>query len=64
MKFGNHVLRTAANVRVGDRICFTMSSSDYVVTEVEDTEIGAIRFQHRDGSSCYQPRELLYVENR
>ena len=64
MKFGNHVLRKAVNVKVGDKVCFQLESAAYVVTSVEQTKIGMVRHQHRDGSNSYWPNELLYVENR
>ena len=63
MKFGNHTLRKAENVKVGDKVCFQLESSSYVVTAVEKTEIGMIRHQHKGGSTSYWPNELLYVEN-
>lgn len=63
MKFGNHVLRKAENVRVGDKVCFDMESANYVVTDVEETKIGMVRHQHKSGSNSYWPHELVYVES-
>ena len=63
MKFGNHTLRKAENVRVGDKVCFELASADYIVTEIEQTKIGMVRHQHKCGSSSYWPHELLYVES-
>ena len=62
MKFGNHALRKAENVQVGDKVCFELESANYVVTEVEWTQIGMVRHQHDGGSSSYWPHELVYVE--
>lgn len=63
MKFGNHTLRKAENVQVGDKVCFEMQSANYVVTAVEQTAIGMVRHQHDRGSNSYWPHELLYVED-
>lgn len=62
MKFGNHALRKAEKVQVGDKVCFEMASAGYVVTGVEQTEIGMVRHQHDGGSNSYWPNELLYVQ--
>lgn len=64
MKFGNHTLRRADHVQVGDKVCFTLSSADYIVADVEKTHIGMIRHQHETGSSSYWPTELLYIESK
>lgn len=64
MKFGNHALRRADHVEVGDKVCFEMASASYVVAEVEITTIGMVRHQHDGGSSSYWPNELLYVEDK
>lgn len=50
------------NVQVGDKVCFEMASAGYVVTGVEQTEIGMVRHQHDGGSNSYWPNELLYVQ--
>lgn len=63
MKFENHVLQRADDVRVGDKVCFDLPSANYVVTGVEDTRIGMVRHQHENGSSSYWPNELVYVES-
>ena len=60
---GSPSLRKAENVRVGDKVCFELASADYIVTEIEQTRIGMVRHQHKDGSSSYWPHELLYVES-
>ena len=62
MKFGNHVLMKAENVRVGDKVCFDMESANYVVTDIERTQIGMVRHQHKTGSNSYWPNEPVYVE--
>lgn len=62
MKFGNYVLRRADHVEVGDKICFELASVGYVVTGVEQTQIGMVRHQHDRGSNAYWPHELLYVQ--
>lgn len=54
-------LRNAEDIRVGDTVCFEQESANYVVTEVQPTEIGMLRHQHKHGSSSYWPNELLYV---
>lgn len=62
MKFGNHALRRADHVEVGDKVCFELDSTGYVVTGVEQTAIGMVRHQHNRGSNSYWPNELLYVQ--
>lgn len=64
MKFGNHTLVRAENIQPGDKVCFDMDSANYVVTDIENTKIGMVRHQHKDGSSSYWPNELLYKENK
>ncbi len=63
MKFGNHTLRHASRVQVGDKVCFKLDSANYVVTEIETTKIGMVRHHHAMGSNAYWPHELVYVES-
>jgi len=62
MKFGNHAIRRADHVDVGDKVCFELASAGYVVTAVDQTAIGMVRHQHEGGSSSYWPHDLVYVE--
>lgn len=62
-KFTNHTLKNAENVQVGNKVCFDLESANYVVTDVERTQIGMVRHQHKTGSNSYWPHELVYVEN-
>lgn len=54
----------ARDIRIGDHVVFDMPGANYVVEDVETTQIGQIRHVHGDGtaSSCYWPTDLLYVE--
>ena len=63
MKFGNCVLREAGNVQVGDKVCFELESANYVVDEIDITQIGMVRHKHKYGSNSYWPNEILYVES-
>ena len=64
MKFGNHTLRRADRVMVGDKVCFNFESASYTVEEITHDKIGMIRHHHRQGtaSNSYWPDELIYVE--
>lgn len=63
MKFGNHTLQKAENVKIGDRVCFELDSASYVVDEISSTKIGMIIHHHGSGSNSYWPNELVYVED-
>lgn len=51
-------------MQVGDKVCFEMKSAGYIVTEIEQTNIGMVRHHHDGGSNSYWPDELVYVEDK